>query len=87
MSKTEGGQPGAERGGDLKAGQNGKSEGEDQVAAVLEKRSTDAPAAEFRLLLVSLLASGIGLLAGGVAFVLYKLIGLFTNLLLSSFRC
>src|SRR5215470_17192654 len=38
------------------------------------------PPAEFRLLLVSLLASGIGLVAGGIAFVLYKLIGFFTNL-------
>ncbi len=36
--------------------------------------------AQFRMVLVSFLASGIGLLAGGVAFVLYKLIGLFTNL-------
>jgi len=34
----------------------------------------------FRLLLVSLLAAGIGLVAGGVAFLLYRLIGLFTNL-------
>jgi len=38
------------------------------------------PPAEFRLLLVSLLASGIGLVAGGIAFVLYRLIGFFTNL-------
>jgi CIC family chloride channel protein len=36
--------------------------------------------AQFRIALVSLLAGGIGLIAGGVAFVLYKLIGLFTNL-------
>jgi chloride channel protein, CIC family len=46
----------------------------------VEERSSEGPAVEFRLLLVSLLAGGIGLLAGGVAFVLYKLIGLFTNL-------
>ena len=38
------------------------------------------PAAEFRMVLVSALAAGIGLAAGGIAFVLYRLIGLFTNL-------
>src|ERR1700756_427267 len=36
--------------------------------------------AQFRIVLVSFLAAGIGLVAGGVAFVLYRLIGLFTNL-------
>jgi H+/Cl- antiporter ClcA len=39
-----------------------------------------APLAPFRMLLVSFLAALIGLLAGVVAFALYKLIGLFTNL-------
>jgi chloride channel protein, CIC family len=39
-----------------------------------------APPADFRMLLVSLLAAAIGLVAGVVAFALYKLIGLFTNL-------
>jgi chloride channel protein, CIC family len=41
-----------------------------------------APAApaNFRIVLMSFLAAGIGLLAGLVAYVLYKLIGLFTNL-------
>jgi chloride channel protein, CIC family len=38
------------------------------------------PRAQFRLLLVSCLAGGIGLVAGAIAFVLYNLIGLFTNL-------
>ncbi len=38
------------------------------------------PPAPFRMLLVSCLASGIGLVAGVVAFALYKLIGFFTNL-------
>jgi len=41
--------------------------------------ATTTPA-QFRLALISFLAAGIGLLAGGVAFLLYKLIGLFTNL-------
>jgi chloride channel protein, CIC family len=36
--------------------------------------------APFRIVLVSFLAAAIGLVAGGVAFLLYKLIGLFTNL-------
>src|SRR5690242_20981128 len=37
--------------------------------------------AGFRILLVSFLAAGIGLIAGCIAFLLYKLIGLFTNLI------
>lgn len=36
--------------------------------------------AHFRMVLVSFLAGGIGLLAGLIAFVLYNLIGLFTNI-------
>src|SRR5579862_2285098 len=36
--------------------------------------------AQFRIVLVSFLAAGIGLVAGLVAYALYKLIGLFTNL-------
>src|SRR5215471_6096262 len=36
--------------------------------------------ANFRIVLMSFLAAGIGLLAGIVAYILYKLIGLFTNL-------
>jgi CIC family chloride channel protein len=39
-----------------------------------------AEPAQFRMVLISFLASGIGLLAGLIAFVLYKLIGLFTNI-------
>ncbi|MGA9529126.1 MAG: chloride channel protein [Terriglobales bacterium] len=39
-----------------------------------------ASPAQFRLGLISVLAAGVGLLAGGVAFLLYHLIGLFTNL-------
>src|SRR3984885_15548640 len=35
--------------------------------------------AQFRMVLMSFLAGGIGLLAGGIAYLLYKLIGLFTN--------
>jgi H+/Cl- antiporter ClcA len=36
--------------------------------------------AQFRMVLIAWLAAGIGLLAGLIAFVLYRLIGLFTNL-------
>src|SRR5579862_5079954 len=39
-----------------------------------------AEPAQFRMALMSFLAAGIGLLAGLIAFVLYKLIGLFTNI-------
>ncbi len=45
--------------------------------------TAERPALEpagFRIVLVSFLAAGIGLIAGGIAFLLYKLIGLFTNL-------
>src|ERR1700689_5905407 len=41
---------------------------------------SDAPAAGFRVGLISALAAGIGILAGLVSFVLYKLIGFFTNI-------
>jgi chloride channel protein, CIC family len=39
-----------------------------------------AEPAQFRIVFVSFLAAGVGLLAGFVAYILYKLIGLFTNL-------
>ena len=39
-----------------------------------------AQPAQFRMVLVSFLAAAIGLVAGLIAYVLYKLIGLFTNL-------
>lgn len=38
------------------------------------------PTAPFRLVMISFLAAAIGLLAGGIAFLLYKLIGFFTNI-------
>ncbi|HXJ87874.1 MAG TPA: chloride channel protein [Candidatus Binatia bacterium] len=39
-----------------------------------------AAPAPFRIVLISFLAAGVGLLAGIVAYILYKLIGLFTNI-------
>jgi CIC family chloride channel protein len=51
------------------------------VAAFYSQSSeSGAGSAQFRLVLVSCLAAGIGLVAGGIAWILYKLIGLFTNL-------
>src|SRR5271169_6031522 len=44
------------------------------------RKPADPPPAAFRMLLMSFLAAAIGLLAGMIAFVLYKLIGLFTNI-------
>ncbi len=49
-----------------------------QMAGLAE--GTVPPAAQFRTLWVSLLAAIIGLVAGVVAFILYRLIGLFTNI-------
>ncbi len=39
-----------------------------------------AEPAQFRMVLISFLAAGIGLLAGFIAYLLYNLIGLFTNI-------
>ena len=39
-----------------------------------------AEPAQFRMVLMSFLAGGVGLLAGLIAYILYKLIGLFTNI-------
>ena len=41
---------------------------------------TPPPPAQFRIVLMSFLAAAVGLIAGVVAYLLYKLIGLFTNL-------
>jgi H+/Cl- antiporter ClcA len=49
------------------------------AASGISPLTPPAPA-EYRIVLISFLAIGIGLLAGIVAYVLYKLIGLFTNL-------
>lgn len=50
-------------------------------SAGLRMAAADSPPpAEFRMLLISLLSAAIGFVAGIIAFALYKLIGLFTNL-------
>ena len=50
--------------------------------AAVNRRSSASPAhpAQFRIVLVSFLSAAIGLVAGLVAYTLYKLIGFFTNL-------
>src|SRR5579862_8175913 len=57
----------------------GRQNGDGFAAGSLTSLS-DTPPAQFRIVLVSFLAAAIGLVAGVVAFALYKLIGLFTNL-------
>jgi H+/Cl- antiporter ClcA len=71
---------------------DGKMGSTDGIGAVNPRRPTiaatgvqvkDAALAEpaqFRMVLVSFLAAGIGLLAGFIAYLLYNLIGLFTNI-------
>ena len=61
---------------DAPSGINGNSVSD---AVPIERVFLGEPA-QFRMVLISLLAAVIGVLAGGVAYVLYKLIGLFTNL-------
>lgn len=53
-----------------------------QIKEEIESRIPPENTASFRLLLVSLLSAGIGISVGIVAFILYNLIGLFTNLAL-----
>src|ERR1700733_4423876 len=70
--------------GDLYPQQKFPSSGEATAATASSHRKRTVigtpPPAPFRMLLVSLLAAAIGLVAGVIAFALYKLIGLFTNI-------
>jgi CIC family chloride channel protein len=50
------------------------------ATGVQVKGSALSEPAQFRMVLVSFLAAGIGLLAGFIAYLLYNLIGLFTNI-------
>jgi chloride channel protein, CIC family len=50
------------------------------ASGVQTKSAALAELAQFRMVLVSFLAAGIGLLAGFIAYLLYNLIGLFTNI-------
>jgi CIC family chloride channel protein len=51
-----------------------------RLAVLPTGESVITPPAQFRMLLISFLAAGVGLIAGCIAFLLYKLIGLFTNI-------
>jgi CIC family chloride channel protein len=62
-------------GQDAKGAMNGG-----RLAVMPTGESVITPPAQFRMLLISFLAAGIGLVAGCIAFLLYKLIGLFTNI-------
>lgn len=61
---------------------SGQTSGGDErgLRGTIPASSSQVPPAQFRIVLVSFLAGGIGLIAGLVAFALYKLIGFFTNL-------
>src|SRR5579862_4638922 len=64
---------------------DGKKAGAQEIQDVPVAASAMAPlaappTAQFRIVLISFLAAAIGLIAGIVAYILYKLIGLFTNL-------
>src|SRR5262245_9575024 len=61
------------------SGDNGPANNGQHPSGTNSMVSATTPA-QFRIVLVSFLAGAIGLLAGLVAFLLYKLIGLFTNL-------
>ena len=51
-----------------------------RLAVLPTGESVITPPAQFRMVLISFLSAGIGLIAGCIAFLLYKLIGLFTNI-------
>ena len=61
-------------------GLKGRSSTVDPTEVTPEGPRQIAAPAQFRIVLVSFLAAAIGLVAGVVAYALYKLIGLFTNL-------
>src|SRR4030081_54278 len=56
------------------------SEGEKPHGVLWSERNRMRPTAGFRLGFISILAAAVGTIAGVVAFLLYNLIGLFTNL-------
>ena len=59
---------------------SGDGSSQEILTAGASARGMVAEPAQFRMVLVSFLAGGIGLLAGLIAFALYRLIGLFTNI-------
>jgi chloride channel protein, CIC family len=66
---------------DLSSGAQAKDAASGGRLAVMPTgESVITPPAQFRMFLVSFLAAGIGLVAGCIAFLLYRLIGFFTNI-------
>ena len=59
---------------------SGDGSSQEILTAGASARGMVAEPAQFRMVLVSFLGGGIGLLAGLIAFALYRLIGLFTNI-------
>ncbi len=66
--------------GEEAAGSDGRTHPTIAATGAQAGDATLAEPAQFRMVLVSLLAAGIGLISGGIAFLLYKLIGLLTNI-------
>jgi CIC family chloride channel protein len=64
----------------LGAGDAASNDGKPPASNAASRESTPAEPAQFRMVLVSFLAAAIGLVAGGIAFLLYRLIGLLTNI-------
>lgn len=54
--------------------------GNSTLSSVVQVPPVISQTAQFRIVLISFLAAAVGLVAGLVAYILYKLIGLFTNL-------
>lgn len=54
--------------------------GNSSLSSVVEVPPVLSQTAQFRIVLMSFLAAAVGLVAGLIAYILYKLIGLFTNL-------
>jgi hypothetical protein len=59
---------------------NGTTSAQPDEPSNRSRNRLEGPHHTFRIVLVSFLSAGIGIVAGFVAYALYKLIGLFTNL-------
>src|SRR5207245_10031986 len=70
---------GAEPGSSAADGERNGGVAAEWVGRCLLAEGAVAPPAQFRMVLVSCLAAGIGLVAGFIAYLLYRLIGFLTN--------
>jgi hypothetical protein len=59
---------------------NGTTSAQPDEPSKPSRNRSEGPHHTFRIVLVSVLSAGIGIVAGLVAYALYKLIGLLTNL-------